>query len=276
LTEFISRDDDGDQGEEDDAMEAQFTVIIAGKPHTGTVRVFPGTTTDVEYYLNGKIYIKNDMQNVDDYDDFIENAAGYIQEIIQLKGDGHHFVEQGVAETYLQELSPELLKRASDAASAKYDIAADYGNRLPADTAQALMKHYGQQSARFAQGAKSAQQRDAEKATLSKIGMSDVARRKTGMTENDPWGPAGRFAGDVKTDISSTVEKFQPRVGQTVKVRDGNIKGLGEITRIKGDTASVWIHSYAREFEVPMSAISAAEVRESRSAIASAIAAAKL
>lgn len=88
------RGDDGDDGD-DGSMEAKFTVFIKGRPVTGTVVVYPGTTTDVEYYLNGKVYIKNDMQNVDNIDDFIENAAGYIQEIIQLKGDGHHFVEVG-------------------------------------------------------------------------------------------------------------------------------------------------------------------------------------
>lgn len=98
LNELAPTDDRNDGDEEDDAMEAKFTVFIKGKPQTGTVRIFPGDTTEVEYHLNGKIYIKSDMENVDDYDDFIENAAGYIQEIIQLKGDGHHFVEEGVAE----------------------------------------------------------------------------------------------------------------------------------------------------------------------------------
>ena len=119
LNEFTRSDDDNDDGEEDDAMEAKFTVFSKGKPQTGTVRIFPGTTTDVEYHLNGKVYIKSDMQNVDDYDDFIENAAGYIQEIIQLKGDGHHFVDSDDnLKDSLAELSSELLGRYKKAASA--------------------------------------------------------------------------------------------------------------------------------------------------------------
>lgn len=107
LNEFApgdSGDDDYDDND-DRSMEATFTIFSKGKAHTGTVIIFPGVTTDVEYHLNGKIYIKNDMDNVYDYDDFITDAADYIQEIIQLEGDGHHFVEQGVAEEQLDELT---------------------------------------------------------------------------------------------------------------------------------------------------------------------------
>lgn len=102
LNEFTpgnSGDDDDYDDNDDRSMEATFTIFSKGKAHTGTVIIFPGVTTDVEYHLNGKIYIKNDMDNVYDYDDFITDAANYIQEIIQLEGDGHHFVEQqGVTE----------------------------------------------------------------------------------------------------------------------------------------------------------------------------------
>jgi hypothetical protein len=34
-----------------------------------------------------------DSSSVDDYDEFIRNAKGFIQEINMLKGDGHHSVE---------------------------------------------------------------------------------------------------------------------------------------------------------------------------------------
>ena len=99
LNEFVPGDDNG--GDDDDGenfLEATFVIYKGGKRQTGTVRIYPNITVDVEYYLDGKVYIKNNMENVGDYDDFIENAAGYIREIVQLKGDGHHFVEQGVAE----------------------------------------------------------------------------------------------------------------------------------------------------------------------------------
>ncbi len=93
----LAPNDPSDNGDDNDdgSMQAEFTVFIKGRPVTGTVVVYPGETTDVEYYLNNKVYSKNNMQNVDNLDDFIENAAGYIQEIAQLKGDGHHFVEPG-------------------------------------------------------------------------------------------------------------------------------------------------------------------------------------
>lgn len=86
-------------------------------------------------------------------------------------------------EGQLNELSPELLKRASAAAQTKYDQAADYGNKLSDTEAQALMKHYSQQQSKFAQGAKLAQNRSDRASSLAKIGMSDVAKRKTGVVE---------------------------------------------------------------------------------------------
>jgi hypothetical protein len=94
--------------------------------------------------------------------------------------------------------------------------------------------------------------------------------------DNSIWGPQGRFAGDTRVDISSAVTKTIPKVGQRVKVQDGRIQGLGEIMQIKGDRATVWIHSYARSFEVPLSAISFDKIKESKSTIAGAIASVKL
>lgn len=81
---------------------------------------------------------------------------------------------------------------------------------------------------------------------------------------DNPWGDEGRFAGDVKTDISTSVTKAPIKVGQLVKVNDGRLRGTGEITKLKGDEAEVWIDSYARSFVVPLSALSAADVRENK------------
>lgn len=98
------RDDDDN---EDGALEASFTVFKQGKAHTGTVVVYPGTVTEVEYHLDDKVYRKSNMQNVDDYDDFIEDAAGYIQEIAQLNGDGNHSVESAqLNELMFMNMSP--------------------------------------------------------------------------------------------------------------------------------------------------------------------------
>lgn len=101
--EFISNGDNGDEDDESGPMEATFTFRSKGKIYTGTVLLFPGETTDVEYHLNGKIYSKTEMSNVHDYDEFITNAKDIIAEIVQLQGDGYHFVEDNEEDQNLKE-----------------------------------------------------------------------------------------------------------------------------------------------------------------------------
>jgi hypothetical protein len=99
LNEFAPDSDDDGDDDGDEYMEANFVIVKNGKVLKGIVRLFPGVTTDVEYHLDGTVYSKTEMDNVTDYDEFITNAKDFIDEIIQLNGDGNHFVEkQGVAE----------------------------------------------------------------------------------------------------------------------------------------------------------------------------------
>jgi hypothetical protein len=88
----------GDDGDEDDgdsgARQAHFVFHDKGRVRKGSVFIFPGEFTDVEYSLDGMVYTKTDMTNVTDYDEFITNAKDFIDEIIQLDGDGNHFVEK--------------------------------------------------------------------------------------------------------------------------------------------------------------------------------------
>jgi hypothetical protein len=95
LLEFEDDRDDGDGDGEEEYMEAKFRFVLRGVKYAGIVRVFPGgNETTVEYDLNGRRYTKTmDSSSVDDYDEFIRNAKGFIQEINMLKGDGHHSVE---------------------------------------------------------------------------------------------------------------------------------------------------------------------------------------
>jgi hypothetical protein len=87
-------------------METEFTVYINGEPQEGTVTLYPGEFTDVEYVLGGKVYSKTNMENVYDYDAFIYDAKDFIDEIIELNGDGDHFVREYMAEVSLNELAP--------------------------------------------------------------------------------------------------------------------------------------------------------------------------
>jgi hypothetical protein len=107
LNEFAPDSDDDGDDDDDRYMEANFVIVKNGKVLKGIVRLFLGVTTDVEYDLDGTVYSKTEMDNVTDYDEFITNAKDFIDEIIQLNGDGNHFVEkQGVAEG-LNEFAPD-------------------------------------------------------------------------------------------------------------------------------------------------------------------------
>ena len=54
-----------------------------------------GEETTVKYDLNGMRYTKvMDTSTVTEFDDFIQHAKDFIQEINMLKGDGDHFVEE--------------------------------------------------------------------------------------------------------------------------------------------------------------------------------------
>ena len=90
--------DDGANGGGDDEgfREAKFKFRLRGITYQGIVRLFPeGEETTVKYDLNGMRYIKvMDTSTVTEFDDFIQHAKDFIQEINMLKGDGDHFVEE--------------------------------------------------------------------------------------------------------------------------------------------------------------------------------------
>lgn len=88
--------DDGGGDDEEEFMEAKFKFRLRGITYQGIVRLFPeGEETTVKYDLNGMRYTKvMDTSTVTDFDDFIQHAKDFIQEINMLKGDGDHFIEE--------------------------------------------------------------------------------------------------------------------------------------------------------------------------------------
>lgn len=88
--------DDGGGDDEEEFMEAKFKFRLRGITYQGIVRMFPeGEETTVKYDLNGMRYTKvMDTSTVTDFDDFIQHAKDFIQEINMLKGDGDHFIEE--------------------------------------------------------------------------------------------------------------------------------------------------------------------------------------
>jgi len=81
----------------------------------------------------------------------------------------------------LDELSPELLDRARDAALDKEFAAID--SDLPADQKSALRDYYATRAAKFGHGHTKAVDRDKQKAELAKINPSQAAMRKMKMQQ---------------------------------------------------------------------------------------------
>lgn len=95
INEYFYDGDDGD-GDDEGFREAKFQFRLRGITYQGIVRLFPeGEETTVKYDLNGMRYTKvMDTSTVTEFDDFIQHAKDFIQEINMLKGDGDHFVEE--------------------------------------------------------------------------------------------------------------------------------------------------------------------------------------
>lgn len=96
VNEYLDDQNDGGGDDGEEYMEAPFKFTLRGISYQGIVRLIPsGDEITVEYDLNGLRYSKvMDTSSVHDYDDFIQNAKDFIQEINMLKGDGDHFVEE--------------------------------------------------------------------------------------------------------------------------------------------------------------------------------------
>ena len=96
VNEYVDDGAHGGGDGEEEFMEAKFKFKLRGITYQGIVRLFSqGEDTTVEYDLNGMRYIKvMDTVTVTEFDDFIQHAKDFIQEINMLKGDGDHFVKE--------------------------------------------------------------------------------------------------------------------------------------------------------------------------------------